>query len=174
MAEENNAVMAEVMSLLEAEPARSPSAAPGPDIPAHREQLAILVSTGKCKEAIGVSLMHDQVKRLDDKDVIKHYKRYETYVGAKTTETLIDSFLSLSTKALGCFVKIKDFDALQNELKNDYIITKEISALSGGLALKCSRLLAVANAFLITAKHIDFTSEVHEVTNAEQSSVNGE
>jgi len=174
MAEENDAVMAEVMSLLEAEPASSPSAAPGPDIPTHREQLAILVSTGKCKEAIGVSLTHDQVKRLADKDVIRHYKIYETYVGAKTTETLIDSFLSLSTKALGWVVKIKDVGALQNELKNDYIITKEMSALSGGLALKCGRLLAVANAFLITAKHVDFTAEVHEVTNAEQSSVNGE
>ena len=157
MAEEN--VMEEVMNLLEAEPTSSPTAVPGPDIPAHREQLAILVSTGKCKEAIGVNLTHDQVKRLDDKDVIRHYKRYETYVGAKTTETLIDSFLSFSTKALGWVVKIKDADALHNELKNDYIITKEMSTLSGGLALRCGRLLAVANAFLITAKHIDFSED---------------
>ena len=36
MAEENDHVMAEVMSLLEAEPTSSPAAAPGPDIPAHR------------------------------------------------------------------------------------------------------------------------------------------
>ena len=56
-------------------------------------------------------------------------------------------------------MKIKDVDALQNELKNDYIITKEMSTLSGGLALRCGRLLAVANAFLITAKHIDFTAD---------------
>ena len=99
MAQENDTFMAEVMTLLESEPTSSPSAAPGPDIPAHREQLAILVSTGKCKEAIGVNLTHDMVKRLEEKEVIKHYKRYETYVGAKTTETLIDSFLSLLTKA---------------------------------------------------------------------------
>jgi len=76
--------MAEVRALLESEPANVP--APGPDIPALREQRAILVSTGKCKEAIGVNLTHDQVKRLDDKDVMKHHKRYETYVGAKTTK----------------------------------------------------------------------------------------
>ena len=155
MAEEN--LMEEVMNLLEAEPASLTAAEPGPDILAHREQLAILVSTGKCKEAIGVNLTHDQVKKLDDKDVIKHYKRYETYVGAKTTETLIDSFLSFSTKALSWVVKIKDADALHNELKNDYIITKEISTLSGGLALRCGRLLAIANAFLITAKHVDLS-----------------
>ena len=131
-----------------------------------------------------MNLTHDQVKRLDDKDVIRHYKRYETYVGAKTTETLIDSFLSISMKALGWVVKIKDVDALQNKL----IITKEMSTLSGGLALRCGRLLAVANAFLITAKHIDVTAYeqrhpsrdkdgyphagVDEVTNAEQCSPN--
>jgi len=167
MAEQNDPAMAELMELLESEPAKV--AAPGPDIPALREQLAILVSTGKCKEAIVVNLTHDQVKRLDDKDITKHHKRYETYVGAKTTETLIESFLSFTTKALGLVMKIKDADALKNELKNDYVITKEMSELSGGLALRCGRLLAVANTFLITAKHVDFSPD--EVTITDQSSV---
>ena len=114
MAEE----MAEVMNLLEVEPAAA-LRAPGPDIPALRENLAILVSTGKCKEAIGVNLTHEQVRRLEEKDVIRHYKRYETYVGAKTNETMINSFLSFSVKTLGAVVRIKDPDALHNELKND-------------------------------------------------------
>ena len=55
-------------------------------------------------------------------------------------------------------MRLKDTEALQNELKNDYIITKELSNLSGNLALRCGRLLALANAFLITAKHVDFES----------------
>ena len=86
---EEEKAMAEVMKLLEAEPAPSvlPAALPTTNIPELREQLAILVSTGKCKEAIGVNLTHEQVRRLDEKEVMKHYKRYETYVGAKTTET---------------------------------------------------------------------------------------
>ena len=117
MAEENDPVMAEVMNMLEVEPASSPAATPGPDIPSLREQLAILVSTGKCKEAIAVSLTHDQLKRLENKDVMRHYKRYETNVRAETNEILIESFLSLSTKALGMFVRLKDVGALQNELK---------------------------------------------------------
>ena len=55
-------VMAEVMNLLEAEPSPStlpPALLPAADIPALREDLAILVSTGKCKEAIGVNLTHE-------------------------------------------------------------------------------------------------------------------
>ena len=157
MAEEN--MMAEEMNLLEVEPAAA-LPAPGPDIPALREQLAILVSTGKCKEAIGVNLTHE-VRRLEEKDVMKHYKRYEMYVGAKTTETLIESFLLFSTKALSLVVRLKDTEALQNELKNDYIITKELTNLSGNLALRCGRFLAVANAFSITAKHVDFSADKH-------------
>ena len=89
-------------------------------------------------------------------------------------------------------VRIKDSDALQNELKNDYIITKELSDLSGGIALRCGCLLALANAFLIITKHVDFSSEkethhhpsldsdgypltgVDEVPNAKQSPVTSE
>ena len=193
---ENDAVMAEVMSLIEIEPAPAalPAALPAANIPAIREQLVILVSTGKCKEAIGVNLTQEQVRRLDDKDVMKYCKRYESYVGARTTETLIENFLAFSIKALSLAVPIKDTEALQKELKNDSIITKELSYLSGGLALRFGRLLAVASAFFITAKQVDFSKEVDnkwfglpfrdsdgyplagqdEIPNAKQSSVNSE
>ena len=49
--------LAEVMDMLEAEPLSGPGvvaglSAPGPDIPALREQLSVLVLTGKAKEAV--------------------------------------------------------------------------------------------------------------------------
>ena len=184
-------VMAEVMNLLEAEPASS-ALPPAADIPALREDLAILVSTGKCKEAIGVNLTHEQVRRLEEKDVMKYSKRYQAYVGSKTTENMIESFLTFSTKALGLAVKLKDTEALQKELKNDYIIIKELSNLSGMIALISGRLLAAVSAFFIAAKHVDFSREeppqIHpsrdsegfplagqdEVPTAEQYSANAE
>ena len=83
----------DIMNLLEVEPSSGSEggvvpalSAPGPDIPALRKQLAVLVSTGNAKEAIGVQLTHEQVKRLSNKDVKKYTKRYEAYVGSKTTE----------------------------------------------------------------------------------------
>ena len=110
--------LTEVMNLLQTELEAEPSSGaeggvqtPGPDIPALREQLSVLVSTGRAKEAIGVELTHDQVKRLSDKDVEKYDKRYKTYVGSKTTESLMDSFIFVATKAMGLFVKIKDIEA---------------------------------------------------------------
>ena len=151
--------LTEVMNLLEAEPSSGAAGGvqtPGPDIPALREQLAVLVSTGRAKEAIGVQLTHDQVKRLSDKDVEKYDKRYKTYVGSKTTESLMDSFIFVATKAVGLFVKIKDIEAYQKELRNDYIINKELSTLAGQLAFTCGKALSVASAALITAKHIEY------------------
>ena len=66
----------EVMELLEATPDTTPpptglaSVVPVvSNIPEQREKLAIFVSTGKSKEAIGLKLTHDQVKRLSDKEV---------------------------------------------------------------------------------------------------------
>ena len=116
MAEEN--VLVDVMNMLEAGPTNLPAAAPGSDIPALREQLAILVSCGRCKESIGTNLTHEQVRRLEDKDVMKYSKRHEAFIGARTTEALIDSFLAFTTKALGMVVKLKDPEALKDKLKN--------------------------------------------------------
>ena len=162
MAEQNDPVMAEVMQLLETEPANALEPAPTANNPALREQLAILVSTGRCKQAIGKDLTQDQVKRLDDKEVMKYHTRYKTYIGAKTTDSLINNFLSLAIKAVGLVVKIDDADALKNELKGDFIISKEVSQYFGGLALRYGGALALVNAAAITAKHVDFSEQITE------------
>ena len=60
--------MKDVMNLLETEP---------PSESDHREQLAILVVSGNCKEFLGVQLTQEQIKRLSKKDVEKYFKRYE-------------------------------------------------------------------------------------------------
>ena len=61
-AEEQDALLIALFQELEACPDSStPSAVPlvsSNDTPAHREKLAVLVSTGKSKEAIGVQLTH--------------------------------------------------------------------------------------------------------------------
>ena len=162
------AVRKGIIDFLETEPDTEPAAglasliAPGNDIAAKREKLAVLVSTGKAKEAIGVQLTHDQVKRLTEKEVEKFSKRQEAYIGSKTTESLIDSFLMLISKGLGLVVKIDDVEKLQQDLKNDYIINHELSSLAGGVALSCGRWLALANAALITTKHVQLEAKEPE------------
>lgn len=69
-------------------------------------------------------------------------------------------------------VKIKNADALQNNLKNDDIIRKEMSDLAGRVALRCGRLLGVANTMPITTKHFNFSAASFETAEqqTEQSS----
>ena len=55
MAQQNDPMFTDVMNLLEIEATNAPTAVLPIDIPALREELATLVSTGKCKEAIGES-----------------------------------------------------------------------------------------------------------------------
>jgi len=171
MAEQNDPMMDEVNALLEAEPINAPVISPTANIPALREQLAILVSTDRCKEAIGTNLTQEQVKRLDEKDVIKYNKRYETYIGSKTTDSMIDNFLSLAIKGARIIVKIDDAESLKNELKGDFIINKEMCQFFGGLALKFGSTLAVVNAAAIAAKHVDFGGEQVAKQITEQSPV---
>lgn len=108
----------------------------------------------RAKENIGVPMTQEQVLCLEPGDIEKYYKRHETYVRANTTETNVNSFVSLYTRAVAKFVPIKDVEVLQNELKKDYI-TKELSTLVGSLALKCGQLLAVANTAAITTQQVD-------------------
>ena len=159
---EEEAALNEVMQLLESQPVDTTTSSSlvsvtnDDNIPAQREKLAVLVSTGKLKEAIGVQLTHDQVKRLSDKDVQKYSKRYEAYIGNKTTEYLINSFIMLYSKGVGMVVSIDDVKKLQEKLNNDYIINQELSTLAGSLVLRFGRFLALANTALITAKHVKF------------------
>ena len=112
-----------------------------------------------CIPCFFVQLTYDQVKRLSDKDVQKYSKRYKAYIGNKTTDSLIDSVLMLLTKRVGLVVSIDDVKELQKEINNDYIINQKLSSLAGGLALRCGRWLALANAALVTTKHIKFEKE---------------
>ena len=56
-------------------------------------------------------------------------------------------------------VKVDDIEKLQQDLKNDYIINHELSSLAGGVALSCGRWLALANAALITTKHVQLETK---------------
>ena len=55
--------------------------------------------------------------------------------------------------------KVDDVEKSQQDLKNDYIINQELSSLAGGIALRCGCWLALANAALITTKHIQLEKE---------------
>ena len=161
-----DAALEDVMKLLQTEPEPSSGpagglvpTAPGPEIPALREQLAVLVSTGKAKEAIGVQLTHEQVKRLSDKDVEKYTKRYETYVGSKTTESLIDSFIFLATKTIGMFVNIKDLMGI-----SVWVLTQKMTGITASFRENVAAIVLFYTPSAKTTKAIfdDYAGELSQ------------
>ena len=78
---------------------------------------------------------------------------------SKTTETLIQSFFKLASKAIDMVVKVNDVEALQKDLQKDFVINSNLSSVAGNIALGCGRQLEAANTTLITAKHIEFEKE---------------
>ena len=120
-----------------------------------KEQLNVLVSSGKCKEMIGKDLTHEQVTQLSEADVKKFYKRYEVALASKTTDAVADSAIKLATKLLGLALPIDDVQQLQKDISDDYVIAQELKITCGWLSLKCGKLMAVASAVLHVAQHID-------------------
>ena len=84
-----------------------------------REKLAILVASGKAKEMVGKALTHDDIKRMSPDEVKKYAKRYETAMASRTTDTLADSFLKLTTKLVGMALPIGSIDDLHSDLHSD-------------------------------------------------------
>jgi len=75
--------LAELASVLGAELTSIPASSIVTDILALREQLVILVSTGKAKEAVDMQVTHLQVKRLIDKKCYKVLQKVQDLCGCQ-------------------------------------------------------------------------------------------
>ena len=139
--------MKDVMGLLETEPSESD----------HREQLAILVASGNCKEMIGVQLTQEQIKRLSKKDVEKFFKRYEASLSSKTCDAIVD-IIQLSCRGLAYFLPI-DREKLLNNLKKDFMVKRELYTIAGGLCLRYGSYMAAASAALLTLNNLKLEDE---------------
>ena len=83
-----------------------------------------------------MSLSHEQVQRLFDKDVEKYAKRYQAYVDLKTNKGLTDGIIFLGNEAIGKVLPIKDMAVLRQDFKDDFIINHELSKLTSAAAMK--------------------------------------
>ena len=141
--------MKDVMSLLETEPSSESD---------HREQLAILVASGNCKEMIGVQLNQEQIKRLSEKEVEKFFKRYESAISSKTCDAIVDTFIQLSCRTLAYFLPL-DREKLINNLNKDFMVKIELHKIAGGLYLRYGKYMAAASAALLTINNLKLGDE---------------
>ena len=74
----------------------------------------------------------------------------------KVTGDLTDTVIEVGSKATSYILPIDDVDDLSNELKNNDVVTRNLSTFAGYLALNGGRFVALATALFIIAKHVKF------------------
>ena len=123
------------------------------DLQSKRESLSILACLGATKEYTGTEMDLKAITKLSEKDVEKYYKRYQVVSGKKIADGLVDPALQLIAHTIARFVNLDDKEALILDWKNDQLIRKEISEISGLLVLRGGRLTALLSAAIHIAKH---------------------
>ena len=139
------------------------------DLETQRESLAILASLGTTEEFLGKAMSLGDIKKLSSKDVKKYFNRYKTVMGKKVTGGLVESAISAASVLISYVIPIDDVEALNEDLKNDDLVRRELSNFAGLLVLKGGRLVALASGLFKVAKHVKLRP--NEET-AEQENVN--
>ena len=124
------------------------------DLEVKRESLAILASLGSTEEFIGKAMTLGDVKRLSPKGVEKYFNRYKTVMGKKVTGGLVESAISTASVLISYIIPVDDVEALNEDLKNDDLVKRELSNFAGLLVLKGGRLVALASGLFKVAKHV--------------------
>ena len=137
------------------------------DIETERESLAILASLGTTEEFLGKAMSLGDIKRLSSKQVKKYFNRYKTVMGKKVTGGLVESAISAASVLISYIIPVDDVEALNEDLKNDDLVKRELSNFAGLLVLKGGRLVALASGLFKVAKHVKLrpTEENEEVSN---------
>ena len=123
------------------------------DIETERESLAILASLGTTEEFLGKAMSLGDIKRLSPKGVKKYFNRYKTVMGKRVTGGLVESAISAASVLISYVIPV-DVEALNEDLKNDDLVKRELSNFAGLLVLKGGRLVALASGLFKVAKHV--------------------
>ena len=127
---------------------------PDDDLETKRESLAILASLGSTEEFLGKAMSLGDIKRLSPKQVEKYFNRYKTVMGKKVSTGLVESAISAASVLISYVIPVDDVEALNEDLKNDDLVKRELSNFAGLLVLKGGRLVALASGLFKVAKHV--------------------
>ena len=107
------------------------------------------------------------IKRLSPKQVEKYFNRYKTVMGKKLSTGLVESAISAASVLISYVIPVDDVEALNEDLKNDDLVKRELSNFAGLLVLKGGRLVALASGLFKVAKHVKLrpSEENEEVSN---------
>ena len=139
------------------------------DIETQRESLAILASLGSTEEFLGKAMSLGDIKRLSPKQIKKYFNRYKIVMGKKVSTGLVESAISAASVLISYVIPVDDVEALNEDLKNDDLVKRELSNFAGLLVLKGGRLVALASGLFKVAKHVKLRPSEENQENEEDS-----
>ena len=139
------------------------------DLEVKRESLAILASLGSTEEFLGKAMSLGDIKRLSPKGVEKYFNRYKTVMGKKVTGGLVESAISAASVLISYVIPVDDVEALNEDLKNDDLVKRELSNFAGLLVLKGGRLVALASGLFKVPKHVKLRPSEENVKENEEN-----
>jgi hypothetical protein len=128
------------------------------DIHNKKERLYQLIGTGNTKKYLGKQLTVEEVQSFTPEEINDYCARYQSSFGAKMAKSIGKSLISMYTKTINYFFKVKDIDFLSEDLTNDPIVSNTIGSISCALYYRFGNLLGPVAVALISANHIDFSS----------------
>ena len=140
------------------------------NIQMYKEHLSLLIARGKTKEFIGKTITYADLDRMSAKDLEKYYKLYETAQASRINQAITNGVINAYTKLCGFLIKPDDqrsgnkvskekqLSKLNNDLKNDFLVTNQLELWTSYLNFNMSGFMSILSATLITFENLHSTN----------------
>jgi hypothetical protein len=124
-----------------------------------------IISSGTSKQFLGRKVTLDELDAMNEDRLLVNYKIYELNDSDRIRgEFMISGIISVYSKAVNKVLPIDNVDELEDDLNNDYILTRDLKNITGVIGAACGNLMSLISVGLTTCKHIKIQcKEVTEV-----------
>ena len=151
-------------------PALQQGAGCNPAVETHKERLIAVAASGNAKLYLGKNITTTEIESLEDKEVLKLYSRYETYIGNVMTKSLKSTICGAYTTILSALVPsvskgkymLIEGERLSESLIENPVINLALSTYTCKLYHNYGHYLAPLTAGLLTSGHVKATNPPSE------------
>ncbi len=132
----------------------------------YKEHLSLLIVRGRSKEYLGKNFSLSDLDQMPPKELERYYKLYEAKQFAKINESFTHFVINGYTKVCELLIKPeqKQLKKLNNELKNDYLVTNQLEQWTSYFSYKLGGLMPLISASMITFDNL-YPTEKHNPEN---------
>src|SRR5271155_730969 len=109
----------------------------GVQSPLRNKQYQVLhdiISSGTSKQFLGRKVTLDDLDAMNEDRLLVNYKIYELNDADRIRdEFMISGIISVYLEAINKVLPIDGVDELQDDLNNDYILTRDLKNITGGI-----------------------------------------